>query len=308
MPITPSPAVGRGCTLLHRLALRPAEARSVSDLARELAMPRATCDSVLQALAEHGFVARDTDLRYRLGPACIGLGDAARAANTVVGAAAPLAAELARVLEASTAVSVREGGGSRVVEAFDHAPPFGARAEVGQAIPHTPPFGAVYVAWDTADAEAWIERATPALSPTERTRYRAALAAVRQRGYSVTMASPRRADLAAALSALASGTASAPEDRSLTAAARRRRDEAIAELAHGEYLPAELDPVAGLRVSHMSAPVFDRTGTAVASILVVGPDFEITTDELDARARLLVDTAERATAAIGGGRGHEEPT
>ena len=60
------------------MALHPTESFSVSALARELEVPRATCDTVLMGLAEGGLVVRrDDDLRYELGPSCIALGDAA---------------------------------------------------------------------------------------------------------------------------------------------------------------------------------------------------------------------------------------
>ena len=103
MPISPSPAVRRACDLLGHLARHPTASFSVSELARVVDVPRATCDAVLQALAEHGFVIRRDDLRYELGPSCIALGDAARAANPVLQAAAAEAETLARVSGSCTA-------------------------------------------------------------------------------------------------------------------------------------------------------------------------------------------------------------
>jgi DNA-binding IclR family transcriptional regulator len=293
MPITPAPAVVRACDVLHHLARHPTSSCSVSEVARDLQVPRATCDAVLQALAEGGFVRRrDDDLRYELGPACIVVGDAARVANSVLRSASGAARELAASLAACVAVSMREGDESRVVDVHDFGPPFGPRAQAGQWIPHAPPFGAVYVAWDEHDAATWIARAGGALAPAERERYRRALDAVRRRGYSVTIASPRRPELAQAIDALVV----APDAEH----ARRTRDELMAELVHHEYLATDLDGEAAVRVSHMSAPVFDRAGRAGASILVIGPEYEITTTELRARADALVRAAARATTDAGG--------
>ena len=178
---------------------------------------------------------------------------------------------------ACAAVSARHGDSSSVTEAFDFGPPFGPRAQVGQSIPHLPPFGAVYVAWDPHDAEQWIERAS--LSEGERSRYLRALAEVRERGFSVTIASSRRPELAAAISTLAVQ----PGERH----ARQARDEVMSALAHSEYLAADLDADATLRVSHLAAPVFDRQGRAVASILLLGPEYEISATELRARGDAL---------------------
>jgi DNA-binding IclR family transcriptional regulator len=293
MPITPSPAVVRACDVLHHLARHPTTSCSVSELARVLDVPRATCDAILLALADGGLVTRrDDDLRYELGAACIALGDAARVANPLLRATSAEAHQLARDLAACTAVSVRSGDESRVAEVFDLGPPFGPRAQVGQSIPHAPPFGAVYVAWDAHDADTWIARAGTALGRSQRERYQRALEEVRRRGYSVTIATPRRPELVRALDTLAT----APDEEQ----ARRTRDDLIVELRHSEYLATDLDEHAPLRVSHMSAPVFDRAGRATTSILVVGPEYEITAEELRARAAQLVRAAERATAAAGG--------
>lgn len=292
MPITPSPAAQRACDVLQHLAQRPTESFSVSEIARSLDVPRATCDSVLQALAERSFVRRGDDLRYGLGPSCIAVGDAARIANPVLRATSTEAEQLARDLGACTAVSVRSGDKSRVAEVFDFGPPFGSRAQVGQSIPHSPPFGAVYVAWDERDAIAWISRAGDTVGHNQRDRYRRALDEVRRRGYSVTIVTPQQPELAAALETLANE----PD----AAHARRTRDEVIAALAHSEYLATDLDANTTIRVSHMSAPVFDRAQRAVSSILIVGPDYEIANTELRARGDRLARAAQRATEQAGG--------
>jgi DNA-binding IclR family transcriptional regulator len=293
VPITPSPAVERACDVLRHLARHPDETFTVSGLSKELAIPRATCDAILQSLAEAAFVIRaDDDLRYRLGPSCIAIGDAARLANSALRAAAVEAEGLARNLEAFAAVSLRDGQESRVAEVFDFGPPFGPRAQVGQSIPHEPPFGAVYVAWEEHDAQAWIARAGRSLDHAARDRYRHALAEVRDRGYSVTIASPRRPELVDALSTLVS--------RPSAEHARHTRDEVIAELVHSEYLATDLDATDTLRVSHMSAPVFDRSGHAVSSILLLGPEFDVTPNEVRTRGDQLVRAAARATSSAGG--------
>src|SRR5262245_45628336 len=148
MPITPSPAVLRACEVLAHLAEHPTESFSVSELARQVCVPRATCDAILQALAVHRFVARRDDLRYELGPGGIAIGDAACVANPVLRAAKSEAERLAHAIGACVAICVRDGSSARVVEVFDSAPLFAPRARVGQVIPLVPPFGAVFVAWD----------------------------------------------------------------------------------------------------------------------------------------------------------------
>src|SRR4029450_2174190 len=77
MPITPSPAVLRACNLLAHLIHHPTESFTVSELARAIEVPRATCDAILQALDAHRFVTRRSDRRYELGPRRIARGGAA---------------------------------------------------------------------------------------------------------------------------------------------------------------------------------------------------------------------------------------
>jgi len=292
MPITPSPAVLRACEVLRQMIEQPARSFTVSELSRAAAVPRASCDAILQALAVHRFVTRSADdRRYELGPGSIELGEAARVANPALGAAKVEAEQLARTLGACVAVSVHDGHTARVVEVFDFAPLFAARARVGQTIPLVPPFGAVFVAWDDAEAEAWMARAGDSLEPAERDGYRRALAAIRRRGYSVSIATPLHAleDTVATLSR-------SPE----TDDARRARDELIREVMHSAYLPADPDAGAAVRVGQISAPVFDRAGRVAASLLVPGPEREITPSDLRALAGRLVEAAIRATRDAGG--------
>ena len=294
MPVTPSPAVLRACDVLAHLTRHPTETFTVSELSRQVGVPRATCDAVLLALGEHGFVTRDDDdLRYGLGSACMVLGDAARLSNSVLLAAGDEAEQLARRTSSCVALSVREGNEERVADVFDFGPPFGIRAQTGQSIPLTAPFGAVLAAWeDEAGVDQWLDQPNATLSATESARYRAALEAVRRRGYSVTVATDRRPELIEALETLTA------EPDAL--AARHRRDELIREMVHGEYLPTDIDPDATIRLSQMSAPVFDRRGKAVLAIMLLGPNYDLIGSEIDALGQQLLDSAARATQRAGG--------
>jgi DNA-binding IclR family transcriptional regulator len=293
MPITPSPAVLRACDVLEHLASHRGEAFSVSELAREVGMPRATCDAVLLALAERALVdRRDPDLRYTLGPACIGLGDAARAAGTLLARVAPVAEALARDTGTCVALSTIDGDEQRVEQVFDHGPAFGMRAKPGEAIPFAAPFAAVFVAWAPAtEVAAWLDRATGALSSAERDRYVAALGAVRRRGYSVAVASVRP-DLVNILERLVEQ----PDAEQHL----RERDLAMREIAHSEYLPVEIDLAVPQRVNQMSAPVFDHTQTVVIQIMVLPPPYDLSRAEIAALGERLCAAAARATERIGG--------
>jgi DNA-binding IclR family transcriptional regulator len=293
MPITPSPAALRACEVLEHLAAHPEESFTVSELARRLGIPRATCDAVLMALAARGFVTRgEPDLRYTLGPSAVAVGDAARVAGALPAAASPVAEELARATRTCVALVTRDGAQTRVERVFDHGPAFGVRARVGESVPLVPPFGAVFVAWDPEPlVERWLDRAPGALTPEERGRYRVALAAVRARGFSVGVADARP-DLAGILEELL--------ERPDAEDSLRARDAAIHQITHSEYLAVALDGDTLHRVNQMSAPVFDRHGHVAVALMVLGPNHGRTADDVVALGGRLLRAACDVTMRIGG--------
>jgi DNA-binding IclR family transcriptional regulator len=268
MALTPSPAVVRAGDVLAHLAAHPVRSFTVTELARHVGIPRATCDSLLLGLSVRGYVRRDAELRYTLGPACMALGDAARAGNPALRAATAHAESLARAHSCVVAVTVRDGAETRVASVFDFGPPFGIRPD----------------------------RADPPLTDLERARYQAALAAVRQRGYSITIATGRQPQLAAALERLLeSDTEQAAAEET-----RRLRDEAIRDLTHSEYLAAELDPNQTARLTQVSAPVFGTGGEVAASIMLLGPAQDVTASVITGFGELVLTAARRTTDDIGG--------
>ncbi len=292
MPVPPSPAVLRACDVLDHLATNPEGAFSVSEVARSVGVPRASCDSVLLALAQRGLVQRDVERRYSLGPACRTLGEAARAAGAPLTALEPIADDLARATASCVAVSSCVRGQSRVERVYDHGPAFGLRARVGESVPLTPPFGAVFVAWGgDAAIEGWLDRAGAAFGAAERAHTAAALAAARERGYTVSVAGVHP-DLVRILEDLADHT---PDPVNLDA-----RDALIRQISPREYLPVTLAADGPQRVNQMSAPVFDAAGKVPYALMVLGPSYELTPDEVTALGGRLLDAARSATERIGG--------
>jgi DNA-binding IclR family transcriptional regulator len=298
MPLAPSPAVVRAADVLLALAAHPTRPFTVTELARQVGIPRATCNSLLLGLAERGFVRRDAALRYELGQAGIALGDAARAANPALRAAGLHAEALARARSCVLAVTIRDGPRTRVASVYDFGPPFGIRPRAGDAIALVPPFGATFVAWeDEAQVQAWLGRADPPLTAAELGRYHEALVAVRRRGFSITVSPGRQPELATALEHLIGDQ---PGDQA------RARDEAIRVVTHSEYLTSELDPQGSIRLTQVSAPVFEpaeepgASGKVAASLMLLGPSHDLTVREINALGELVLGAATRATNDIGG--------
>jgi DNA-binding IclR family transcriptional regulator len=291
MPLTPSPAVLRACDVLDELAKRPTESLSVSELARTVGAPRATCDTVLLALATRGLVHRSADLRYSLGAACCALGDAAHAARADLVALEALAEDLARATSSCVVISSCDGVTTRVERMIDHAPGISMRARVGESVPLTAPFGAVFVAWSNEAMEAWLNRAGGALPEDERAHARAALAAVRRRGYvlSTDIVRPELVDL---LVELADG---APDPSRL-----ELRDVLIRNLAPSRYLPIDLPSDRPQRVAQITAPVFDAADGVPFSLMILGPGYDLQPEEIAGFGRHLLSTAAEATRMLRG--------
>ena len=290
MPLIASPSVVRAGHVLGHLAAHPTSTFSASDLARTLGIPRATCNSLLLGLAELGMVRRDDSLAWSLGRACIALGDAARIADPALRIASSHAEELSRSNALTTAVSIRDAATTRVAAVFESAVSPTARPHVGDSVALVPPFGVTTIAWSSdEEIDRWLDRATPALDESERSRYRVAIEAVRERGYSIAVASDPQARFASALERLGDDPA-----------ADVQIDVVLGEIAHSDYLAAEVTPTGPLRVTQLSSPVFDAEGRVAASIMVLGPDHDLSVDDAAALGRLLLDTTRRATQSLGG--------
>jgi DNA-binding IclR family transcriptional regulator len=292
VPIKPSPAVLRAIDVLQFLATVPDRA-TMSEIARATGLSKATCHSVLLALAEGGYVRRDpSSLAYSLGPMLVSLGALASSSLRLPEIARPEMEMLSDSLGLMTSAAVTVGTHMLVISAVGPAQPFHVSVPVGQMVPFVPPLGAVFAAWATGpEVDAWLDRAPQRLSQAERQHFLAALAAIREKGYSVTLDDPLRAEF----SRTVEQAASHPESRK----AQSRRDTVIGHLGTS-YLPVTLEPGHAYRLTQVSAPVFDQAAAVAMVVLVVAVGLELATDQIAAYGERVREAAERLTVAIGG--------
>lgn len=287
MPINPSPAVQRAGQVLWYLAEHPSETHTVAQLSRVLQIPRATCDSILQALTAQGFVSRrGREMGYELGASCLALASAAQAANTVLSVANRQADQLSRELGACVVVSTVIAGEARAVAVFDRAPASMLRARVGQAIPLAPPFGVVFVAWDAAASERWLQTGGVE-SAADLERWNRSLQFARRHGYSFSVDVPPGPLFGQVLEDLVLSPDSEADQQA--------RDELIERLRHSQYLATEVDHEVEVQIMQISAPVFDSRGTVTASLMVLGSMRPVSGREVEALADRVVQAADRAT-------------
>ena len=150
---------------------------------------------------------------------------------------------------------------------------------VGLWAPVRAPFGAVFISWaDDARLDDWVSDIEPRVVP----RYRAAVAAIRARGYVVELRTPSREPGPAA-----HGTGSLAELMP-------------ADVYGGDYLLADLDPKASYPVSTIEAPVFDGAGNIALGLVLVGVPRVMSTPDIELYAKRLLDATESLTASLSG--------
>lgn len=164
-----------------------------SELGRRLTLPRGLVHRTLQTLERHGFLDRDPGTRgYRLGFACVALGEAAQRNLEPAARVRPALAALCRDLGETVHLAGLEPGAA--VSWDSVVPPdrsLRPEARVGQRFPlHASAVGKVLLAWLPAEgARARLGRdPLPRYTPrtiTDVGTFAGVLAEVRERGYAL---------------------------------------------------------------------------------------------------------------------------
>lgn len=279
-----APAVERSVAILNLLAQEPNRRWTLSEIARDLDLNKATLHALLFALSEAGYLTRDrTEKTYGLGPALIALGNSALSASPAAHTALPemqaLTAELGVECVASAAIHdeivilVRAGTPR----------PFGVYVEPGQRLPLAPPLGSVFVAWSGDEAVArWLRKAD--VPKAVQKRYRDAIEVVRRRGYSVGLEGE--------------GFARALGGNARTARSMLERN--VRGIRIEEYSLMDLRARGSYRVNHIGAQVFGPDGTVAIALFLIGFGGELPGAAVEATAGRLVEAAGRVSLAIHG--------
>lgn len=278
-----SPAVERAVAVLNHLAARPQDRFSLSELARDLDLNKATAHALLSTLVDVGYLVRDEDDKsYALGPALIAVGQASLesypAATLVQEPMDALAREFDLECVASTAI------GPEIVILASAGPsrPLGINVRPGLRMPLIPPLGTVFVAWsEPSEIEAWLDRIGPGASEADRQRYRQALDVVRQRGFSVGLGGDEQQRMVESL------TSASPDGQARATAGE-------------EYALVELADTTTYSLNHIGAPIFGADGRVALAIFMIGFRGQIQASEVPGYAERVVAAAETVTAKLRG--------
>jgi DNA-binding IclR family transcriptional regulator len=289
-----APAVERAVAVLNYLAAHPGERFSLSEIARDLTLNKATLHAILGALTDAGYLSRDSEQKtYGLGPALVALGNAALSTFSAADYALPemqaLTEELGLDCVASAAIH-----DEIVILARTGTPrPFGINVQPGQRLPLAPPLGTVFVAWSSdAVIDRYLARVGPPSSAQRLERYRRAITAVRARGYSVGLEGPP--------------TPTRPRDARRTAHAPTL-EESVRSVEIEEYALIDLDRASSYRLNHIGAPVFGPNGEVGVGLFLIGFAGVVPAERVPEYAARLRSACERVTKAVHGREPDELP-
>jgi DNA-binding IclR family transcriptional regulator len=193
VPVEPSSSARRVVAVLTHLASSEHES-TLSEIARASAMNKTTCQSILLALADSGYVSRHDDRKtYRLGPAVLALSASVGPHQEALARARVAMEAISADLDVETTATVATDRAILKVAQVPRPRLRGLSLRPGQTVPLAFPLGAAHVAWSDADVVSqWLERGGANARAADRTRALADLAVVRERGFSATARGTRR--------------------------------------------------------------------------------------------------------------------
>ncbi|MFN2544612.1 MAG: IclR family transcriptional regulator [Actinomycetota bacterium] len=279
-----APAVERAIAILNLLAAHPTERFTLSEIARDLDLNKATLHAILWALVEAGYLIRDPDQKtYGIGPALIALGNAATASSPAVDAALPEMRAITDDLGLDCVASAAIHDEIVILARTGTPGPFGLNIQPGMRLPLVPPLGTVFVAWsDQRAIDRYLARVEP--EKGELDRYRGAVDAVRERGYSIGIARGAYRRLVEALKE----------------AGHAAMEEGVKGLQEDEYALVELEAQGSYRLNHIGAPVFAPDGGVTLALFLIGFQDQLPAEQIPRYADRLREAAGRVTKSIQG--------
>jgi DNA-binding IclR family transcriptional regulator len=280
----PAPQTDRLIALFRLLAARPQQGYAMAEIARRLGVNRANLYPMIATLVEAGWVVHDPDGKlYGLGPALVGLGDAASTGYPALTALRPTAMALSEELGVSCAVFTRAEATVTLAELVWDVRNGPAPMRLGQGFPLRAPFGAGFVAWaGDAELQEWLDAGRVPPDPVMD-----AVRAIRSRGFVV------EGQL---------GEGQIGEDRTrddwLSDGAA---DALIEEMSvRSDSLVGPLEPRRLYRVSTIGAPVFGPRGPVAAFLVLFGFAGPMSGRDVERLGRRVWREAERVTGQTGG--------
>ncbi len=180
-----SPAVGRTVAVLNFLAAHPEQSFTLTDIVNSLKLSRATCHGLLAALVESGYLYRDGDKAYMLGPTLASIGRIAMENFSPLQAARPEMRALADAFDVVCSAAFRDRDDIVIRERAASASHLNwPMAQPLRSPFAAPPLGALFlVSSSPSDLEEWFDGVSPPFTSAGRENVRKCLERLRQQGH-----------------------------------------------------------------------------------------------------------------------------
>lgn len=273
--------------VLNFLAGHPAEAFTLSEIAKHLGLSNGSAHRVLTTLTEARYLTRHPKHKtYSLGVALVALGQAALEKHRGVDIARREMARLVSELKAQCLATAIVDDEMLFLAKEGSPQTHDSLSRVGERRPFLPPLGLGHVAWADRDTvEAYVMRSQATLSDAIRTHLDTAMEVIRQRGYVIA----------------ANGAALRELRKTSVLSLDQRKDpiylkqvqQLIAELTANEIQLLDIADAGEEGISYISAPVFSPAGTVAMELSLSGMPDNLSRAEIEQYAERL-----RAVAAI----------
>lgn len=286
-----SPPTTRVVAILDFLACHPHDRFGLSELARRLGLSKPTCLGIVTTMTDAGYLVRDIDKTYRLGPALIALGHTAQESMRVSPTARDELRRLSAAFATTAALSAVVDDRITVLELVA-SPGAKPGVRVGQSYPFAPPVGLMFVLWDDEALRGWLGREPTIPLRTDSERLDRVIAECRSAGYLVERLTPGGRRLYALMAGM---SASLPDEL------QALLSELVADIGERVYLRGETRGSGRQRhdISVISAPVYDHHQRQ-AMVLSLQVGRALTDTDITKRARALLLAADALTTQLGG--------
>lgn len=275
-----SPGVLRVAAILNFFAEHPGQAFTLTDLVRALRLSRATCHALLTGLVEVGYLYRANDKNYVLGPALINIARVAADHASPMQVAQPEMRALADEFDGFCSAFYRDRDDVVVRERAASGTHLGWSAPPGTRMKLRPPFGAIFFAWSPrAEAEAWLETATPTPTPEQRETMLRSMAFAREHGFAFGV----RGQVHAGGSLVSAEQVFGGEPSEVS----------VSHLT-------QIDPDREYQLAFALAPVFDDKGQVAFVLGLMGVGGRPKGAEVERMGRKLRESCDRITRYLGG--------
>ena len=285
-----SPSAERVVRILDFLTTHPGRGFTMSELSRQLRLSKSTTYKILVTLTVRGLAVRSPDSsEYSLGPALVAMGTVAERNMPALPYAKLEAERLAEEQETECVILLATAEDLLIVHHTGIPGPLSATFQEGRRQPLAPPMGGVVLAWSSDEAvEAWLDRLGPEITESERERHRAAVEAVRRRGYAVAIGVPKLYELQ---ELYANADLHTPQGR-------HELSLAFGAFARDNHAPASEEFPPDVEIGGVTAPIFGPDGTMLFAIAITGTTYRVR--DIPRLSRAVMRAAGRVTAAING--------